>query len=476
MPIRGFVHEVLRRSRTSTGVLQTALCYLEAIRSKVPGLLQQERLKQSHPEAFAEEDMSERIILASALDQGDAGSEASRSCETDTDVTTMSGTSTTTLVDICPQEPLTAPPTELIGAKDDLAVPPPVHHASSKTPSGPLPPLPPLPSPLLCPRRAFLACLILASKFMQDRSYSNKAWAKLAGLPPREIGRCERALGEALEWRLWVGKGPSTSSNTSGTVHRAVARCRSEVAIRNPTCNWPTPTTPAPLYAARPTAARACPRSLSSLRRAATMPNLEPGMGETFACASAGSSYDHTMGPEMEATLVAEPDMDDFPGATAPAPSALAAPALQASLFAGDALSPSLSTPGLAYSPMSTSSTTSSDDGDRAVHLNFRHVPSSLGYREVSADTPGGNPYAMDCLPWAAGDAAYANKLPTLEPYIVNPPARLPPLSEAVSNPVLLERSVGHLPEFLGAFGLGQGVGAAHIYHTSANWSVSSQH
>ncbi|KAI9068851.1 hypothetical protein FKP32DRAFT_1560897 [Trametes sanguinea] len=70
--------------------------------------------------------------------------------------------------------------------------------------------LPPLPSPLCCPRRTFLACLILASKFMQDRSYSNRAWAKLAGLPPREIGRCERAVGEALDWRLWVGK-PSIS-------------------------------------------------------------------------------------------------------------------------------------------------------------------------------------------------------------------------------------------------------------------------
>jgi hypothetical protein len=77
-----------------------------------------------------------------------------------------------------------------------------------RTPSEDLPALPPLPSPLLCPRRAFLASLILASKFMQDKCYSNRAWAKLAGLPAREIGRCERALGEALEWRLWVGKMP----------------------------------------------------------------------------------------------------------------------------------------------------------------------------------------------------------------------------------------------------------------------------
>ncbi|TEB17658.1 hypothetical protein FA13DRAFT_702152 [Coprinellus micaceus] len=57
-----------------------------------------------------------------------------------------------------------------------------------------------LPSPLLCPRRAFLAALILASKFTQDKCYSNRAWAKLSGLPPREIGRCERALD-----RPWSG-------------------------------------------------------------------------------------------------------------------------------------------------------------------------------------------------------------------------------------------------------------------------------
>ena len=43
VPIRGFVHEVLRRSRTSGAVLQIALCYLEAIRSKVPACLQRER-------------------------------------------------------------------------------------------------------------------------------------------------------------------------------------------------------------------------------------------------------------------------------------------------------------------------------------------------------------------------------------------------------------------------------------------------
>ncbi|KAH6913010.1 hypothetical protein BKA70DRAFT_1097345 [Coprinopsis sp. MPI-PUGE-AT-0042] len=66
--------------------------------------------------------------------------------------------------------------------------------------------LPPLPSPLLCPRCSFLAALIFASKFTQDKCYLNCAWAKLSGLSPCEIGRCERALGDALDWRLWVGK------------------------------------------------------------------------------------------------------------------------------------------------------------------------------------------------------------------------------------------------------------------------------
>ncbi|KAF9653202.1 hypothetical protein BDM02DRAFT_3071137, partial [Thelephora ganbajun] len=115
VPLHGFVQELIRRSRTSGTVLQTALCYIEAVRRKLPE-------------------------IASTSDS-----------------------------ELVPPEPL-------------------------------------IPSPLLCPRRTFLASLILASKFLQDRCYSNRAWAKLSGLSPREVGRCEKALGDALEWRLWVGK------------------------------------------------------------------------------------------------------------------------------------------------------------------------------------------------------------------------------------------------------------------------------
>jgi hypothetical protein len=43
VPIKGFVREVLRQSRTSGSILQMALCYLEAIRAKVPELVEREK-------------------------------------------------------------------------------------------------------------------------------------------------------------------------------------------------------------------------------------------------------------------------------------------------------------------------------------------------------------------------------------------------------------------------------------------------
>ena len=92
-------------------------------------------------------------------------------------------------------------------------------------------PSPSLPSPLLCPSRTFLAALILASKFSQDKCYSNRAWAKLSDLPPREIWRCERALGRALDWHLWVGKSAVASQSptlAASISTRTVGRSQSE--------------------------------------------------------------------------------------------------------------------------------------------------------------------------------------------------------------------------------------------------------
>ncbi|KAL1697987.1 hypothetical protein EV121DRAFT_218832 [Schizophyllum commune] len=60
-----------------------------------------------------------------------------------------------------------------------------------------------LPSPLLCPRRTFLFMLILATKSTLDKCYSIRAWAKISGLPPREIGCCERARDARQRYRMF---------------------------------------------------------------------------------------------------------------------------------------------------------------------------------------------------------------------------------------------------------------------------------
>ncbi len=122
-----------------------------------------------------------------------------------------------------------------------------------------------LPSPLLCPRRAFLASLILASKFFQDKCYSNRAWAKLSGLPPREIGRCERALGQALEWRLWVGK--SSLQAVSSPPTRTLCRSQSENVLSSSSQVLP-------VLACKPV--RKCATMPADSFAEAALPNLAP--------------------------------------------------------------------------------------------------------------------------------------------------------------------------------------------------------
>jgi hypothetical protein len=67
----------------------------------------------------------------------------------------------------------------------------------------------------MCPRRAFLSALIVAHKFLHDRVYSNRAWAKVSGLEVTEIGKGELALACLLDWKLWVGR--EDGSHKSGT-------------------------------------------------------------------------------------------------------------------------------------------------------------------------------------------------------------------------------------------------------------------
>ena len=55
-----------------------------------------------------------------------------------------------------------------------------------------------------CARRNFLSALILASKFLQDRNFSNKAWSKISSVPVNEINTREREFLEMTNWALEV--------------------------------------------------------------------------------------------------------------------------------------------------------------------------------------------------------------------------------------------------------------------------------
>ncbi|CAE6474341.1 unnamed protein product [Rhizoctonia solani] len=85
---------------------------------------------------------------------------------------------------------------------------PPIHlRLPLSTHTDPHLPLPLAPvSALLDPRRVLLAVMVLAHKFHLDKTWTNKAWAKVSGLEPREVGRCERTLAIALGHRLWAGR------------------------------------------------------------------------------------------------------------------------------------------------------------------------------------------------------------------------------------------------------------------------------
>ena len=55
-----------------------------------------------------------------------------------------------------------------------------------------------------CGRRMFLAALILASKYLQDRNFSARAWSKISGLKTFEINSNEMAFLAAVNWKLHI--------------------------------------------------------------------------------------------------------------------------------------------------------------------------------------------------------------------------------------------------------------------------------
>lgn len=57
---------------------------------------------------------------------------------------------------------------------------------------------------LACPRRCFLSSLMVADKFLQDRNFSARAWAKISGLQASELSTNMLDFLKALDWKTFV--------------------------------------------------------------------------------------------------------------------------------------------------------------------------------------------------------------------------------------------------------------------------------
>ena len=159
LPLHWFVKEVLRRSRTSCSTLQLALYYLHKSRREIREIV-----------ARADGTKEEYARLEKQLAH-------ERNAHT--------------LGDSYPSPPL-SPVSDLKTSSLDRQA---RFNALVEAQN----------SPVLCGRRMFLASLIAASKFLQDRNYSNRAWARISGLPVNEINVNERAFLNMMQFQLHLG-------------------------------------------------------------------------------------------------------------------------------------------------------------------------------------------------------------------------------------------------------------------------------
>ncbi|KAE8219596.1 hypothetical protein CF319_g6741 [Tilletia indica] len=227
LPLRLFIRESLRRSRTSCSTLQAALLYcVRAQRAVMRARLEAEgryddavRLlmdDEDDEEIPRDEEEEETEGCAFDRERGYVLAEAPLAFaavalstplpqESEADpIQGSKGTTTTTTTDLLTPPP-SSPKREY--RKGDAPIrfclsddSPSSSSSKSATPG------------ILCGRRMFLASVMVASKFLQDHNYSYHAWARISGLPIPELGAMERCFLRAIGYDLAV----SSSSKSKG--------------------------------------------------------------------------------------------------------------------------------------------------------------------------------------------------------------------------------------------------------------------
>ena len=190
IPLHIFVKETLRRSRTTLSTLQLALYYIYKVRNQV--LAAQEKIRQGQIQH-----LQQHFVLQHGQPLSPNGSmegysdEEFRARDYFNSITVNAQHAKKNTL------PLTPP-----GTNNTPASLSPLSLTTTATSS----PILAKSEPVGCGRRMFLAALILASKFQQDRTYSNKAWSKISGLPVSEINLNEITFLSLIDYRLFVSQ------------------------------------------------------------------------------------------------------------------------------------------------------------------------------------------------------------------------------------------------------------------------------
>lgn len=192
LPLDYFVREVLRRSRTSCSTLQLCLYYLHKCRKPIRDAVA--KAKESKEEVWKLAQDQNNLCTVESSPSGEGPSQSGE------DKTELG------LEDVYPSPPDSPDTPDFQSIATAIFD----HNNHTSTPYVDAEPiadrltrlLEVQKSPLLCGRRMFLAALISASKYLQDRNYSNKAWSKISGLEIGEINVNERAFLGLIGWEL----------------------------------------------------------------------------------------------------------------------------------------------------------------------------------------------------------------------------------------------------------------------------------
>ncbi|KAE8228796.1 hypothetical protein CF326_g6261 [Tilletia indica] len=216
LPLRLFIRESLRRSRTSCSTLQAALLY--CVRA-------QRAVMRARLEAEGRYDDAVRLLMDDEDEEipWDEEEEETEGCAFDRERGYVLAEAPLAFAAVAlstplPQESEADPIQGKKGTTTttDLLTPPPSspkrEYRKGDAPirfclsdDSPSSSSSKLSTPgILCGRRMFLASVMVASKFLQDHNYSYHAWARISGLPIPELGAMERCFLRAIGYDLAV--------------------------------------------------------------------------------------------------------------------------------------------------------------------------------------------------------------------------------------------------------------------------------